>query len=262
MPSCRICSLYSGSGGNSVYIRVCGKNILIDAGKSARSLCHSLTLAGSDIKNIDAIFITHEHTDHIGALKVLCKKNDIPIHMTAPSADSLDPVTRASLGNRLVIHPPIYNVEIDGVSISSFPASHDSACCVGFRIEFVGDDGEHHAIGYATDTGCIGETMLSSLDGCESVILESNHDEDMLRFGPYPYSLKTRIASRFGHLSNGDCATLASKLAARGTKNILLAHLSRENNTPDRALSTVRAAIPDDSVNILIADPEEIVELV
>jgi len=84
----------------------------------------------------------------------------------------------------------------------------------------------------------------------------------MLRFGPYPYSLKTRIASRFGHLSNGDCAILASRLAAHGTKNILLAHLSRENNTPDRALSTVRAAIPDDSVNILIADPEEIVELV
>ena len=258
----RICSLYSGSGGNSVYIRGGGKNILIDAGKSARSLCRSLTLAGSDIKSIDAVFITHEHTDHIGALKVLCKKNELPIHMTSPSADSLDPLTRASLGNKLIIHPPLYSVELGGVTVTSFPASHDSACCVGYRIEFYGEDGRHHAIGYATDTGCIGEAMLSSLDGCESVILESNHDEDMLRFGPYPYSLKTRIASRFGHLSNGDCAILASQLAARGTKNILLAHLSRENNTPDRALSTVRAAIPDGSVNILIADPEEIVELV
>ena len=236
-----------------------GVNILIDAGKSARALCMALNAAGSDIKNIDAIFITHEHADHTGALEIISKKYSIPVHMTTASADRMP--AGVFLRGAAVMHPPLFSAEVGEVTVTSFATSHDSACCVGYRFEF--DDGEgHHAVGLATDTGCITDGMVKSLMGCESVVLECNHDSDMLRFGPYPYQLKQRIGSRYGHLSNEDCAAFASQLAETGTRRILLAHLSRENNAPEVALAAVRAAVPDESVDIMIASPDAPVELI
>ena len=258
--SYHIRSLYSGSSGNSVYISAGGANVLIDAGKSARSLCMALTAAGTDIKNIDAIFITHEHTDHTGALEIISKKYGIPVHITEASAQGMH--MGDYLRGAAVIHTPLFSVNVkDKLSISSFATSHDSACCVGYRIEFDDDDG-HHTIGLATDTGYVTDAMQKSLIGCESVVLECNHDPDMLRYGPYPYQLKQRISSRHGHLSNEDCAAFAATLAESGTQRILLAHLSRENNTPDAAFAAVRSAVPDESVEILVASPDNIVELI
>ena len=251
--------MYSGSSGNAVLLSAVGVNILIDAGKSARALCTALNAAGSDIKNIDAIFITHEHADHTGALEIISKKYSIPVHITEASADRMPP--GGYLRGAAVMHPPLFSAEVGEVTVTSFATSHDSACCVGYRFEF--DDGEgHHAVGLATDTGCITDGMVKSLTGCESVVLECNHDPDMLRFGSYPYQLKQRIGSRYGHLSNEDCAAFASQLAETGTRRILLAHLSRENNTPDVALAAVRAAVPDESVDIMIASPDVPVELI
>ena len=252
-------SLYSGSSGNAVLLSAAGVNILVDAGKSARALCTALNEAGSDIKNIDAIFITHEHADHTGALEIISKKYSIPVHITEASADKMPP--SSYFRGAAVTHPPLFCAEVGEVSVSSFATSHDSACCVGYRFEF--EDGEgRHAVGVATDTGYVTDGMIQSLTGCESVVLECNHDSDMLRFGPYPYQLKQRISSRHGHLSNEDCAAFASRLAETGTRRILLAHLSRENNTPEVALAAVRAAVPDECVDIIIASPDEPVELI
>lgn len=251
--------MYSGSSGNAVLLSAAGVNILIDAGKSARALCAALNEAGSDIKNIDAIFITHEHADHTGALEMISKKYSIPVHITEASADRMPP--GRYLQGAAVMHPPLFSAEVGEVTVTSFATSHDSACCVGYRFEF--EDGEgNHAVGLATDTGYVTDGMVKSLTGCESVVLECNHDPDMLRFGPYPYQLKQRIGSRYGHLSNEDCAAFASQLAETGTRRILLAHLSRENNTPEVALAAVRAAVPDESVDIMIASPDAPVELI
>lgn len=260
MTEFHIRSLYSGSAGNSVLISACGTNILIDAGKSARTLCASLNAAGSDIGSIDAIFVTHEHSDHIGALEVISKKYRIPVHMTEASA--LNMSMGSFLGGAAVIHAPLYSVQVGALTVSSFQTPHDSACCVGYRVEFDGSDGCRHALGCATDIGCVTPHLREALCGCEAVVVECNHDVDMLRFGPYPGQLKTRILSRRGHLSNEDCAAFSCELAAAGARYILLAHLSRENNRPEMAYAAVRAAVPDESVSIVIADPDEPVALV
>lgn len=251
MSNYTICTLFSGSSGNCVYVGSDKAKILIDAGKSAKAVCSALEAIGSSIREIDAIFITHEHSDHISALRVLTKKYGIPVHTVKGCAACVS----SSCDGRsefIVEHDPVYTVEIGDLSISSFRTSHDSACAVGYKI--LTEDGR--AFGIATDTGIVTKGTGNALTGCEAVVLECNHDPDMLRKGPYPYYLKERIASRFGHLSNGDCARFASYLAENGTRSLLLAHLSRENNSPDMALSAVRTAIPDEGVRIVVASPD------
>ena len=251
MSKYNICTLFSGSSGNCVYVSGERAEILIDAGKSAKAVCTALESIGGSIKDIDAIFITHEHTDHISALRVLTKKYGIPVHTVVGCAKCISSACEGH-DDLIVEHDPVYSVEIGDLCISSFRTSHDSACAVGYKITT--EDG--HTFGVATDTGIVTKGTGNALTGCEAVVLECNHDPDMLRMGPYPYYLKERIASRFGHLSNGDCARFAAYLAENGTKHFLLAHLSRENNTPDMALKTVRSAIPDESIRIGVASPD------
>ena len=255
MTDCRIVTLYSGSGGNSVYIGVAGTAILIDAGKSARRLCAALKEIGSDIEKIRAIFVTHDHADHISALEVLAKKNNIPIHITEQSARVFDRYSPAPIHERLVRHTPIYSVEVGEVTVSSFMTPHDSLMSVGYRIEFFDGD-KKRAFGVATDIGYVTDEIKEGLFGCEAVVLESNHDVDMLKKGPYPQMLKTRILSRKGHLSNADSAGLASYLAGNGTNAFLLAHLSEENNEPSLALEEAERAICDGGVVIEVAAPD------
>ena len=160
----------------------------------------------------------------------------------------------------LVAHPPIFSLEIGNITLSSFPTSHDSADSVGYRICL--RDGERCVLlGYATDLGVVTPAVEQALTGCEGVVLESNHDEEMLMTGPYPYYLKKRIASRHGHLSNHDCAVFATRLAANGMKRLLLAHLSETNNLPELALNESRAALAGTAVHIAAASPTEITEL-
>lgn len=257
--SYHICSLYSGSGGNSTLIQAGGATILVDAGKSARALCSALTSLGLDISGVDAIFITHEHTDHVGALEQISKKHGIPVHITERSLTSM-PAGEFLLG-AAVPHPPEFCVTIAGLKVTSFQTSHDSACSVGYCFEFEDEQGVH-SIGLATDTGVVTEGMVRGLCGCEAVVLECNHDPTMLMFSHYPYQLKRRISSREGHLSNEDCAALAATLAESGTRHILLSHLSKDNNHPSLALAAVRGAVPSPEVDIRIADPAEPVVLV
>lgn len=261
-PDIKIVNLYSGSKGNCTFISSQKTSFLIDAGKSAKTLCDALTAIGEDIRNISAIFVTHEHSDHIGALSVLSKKFRIPIHITEGSAAKLISADKpfSPLRSCLHIHSPLYSecftLPDGNINVSSFETSHDSLESVGYRVEIDSPDGTPvYTFGYATDTGCITEGMLNGLSGCESVIIEANHDVEMLRSGPYPYELKMRILSRSGHLSNAECASLASALVRSGTKNIMLAHLSEENNTPQAALDAVRQTVPEGEVNIFVASP-------
>ena len=261
MPNCKICLLYSGSRGNSAFIEAGGARILIDAGKSAKALCSALCTIGVDIDSIDAIFVTHEHRDHVSALQTLSHKHNIPIHILLSSAEifyglrdeKLCACLNLKMGNS-------FEVDVKGLHVKAFPTPHDSRAAVGYRVSFH-EDGKEYAIGYATDTGYVTDAMRENLTGCFAAVIESNHDLDMLRDGPYPPELKQRIRSKKGHLSNPDCAEFAAALTESGTKHIMLAHLSEENNDPSLAYNETLSAIADETVNIKVAAQDEVVWL-
>ena len=146
------------------------------------------------------------------------------------------------------------------MTVTAFSTPHDSLASTGYRIE-IPHTGGVLRLGYATDVGYVSPEVEAGLSGCDAVILESNHDREMLMEGPYPYYLKQRIASRRGHLSNPESAALAARLCARGTRALMLAHLSQENNTPDLAYDECVGAIGDASVCICVAQPDCVTEL-
>lgn len=251
-------SLYSSSSGNSILISNNNTNILIDAGVSASKIAASLSEAGISPEDIDAIFVTHEHSDHISGIRVLLKKYNIPVYANAPSMEGvLKSAPELPAGSAHIISASnVY--EIKSMKVKPFTTPHDSASSVGYVIE---SEGKKYAV--ATDTGCITKAMLSNLAGCEAVVIEANHDVQMLNCGTYPYHLKKRILSDKGHLSNDKCAWLATQLAIWGTKRILLGHLSKENNTPQKAFECVKRCLESNGfkvgsdVLLKVAQPDE-----
>ena len=259
MSDIRIVSLYSGSKGNSFLVGSREGYILIDAGKTAKKLCAALSDAGVSPDDIRAVFITHEHSDHISALDAYLKKHPIPVHALegcVPKLSESETVTQC-----LCAHPPLYCERVCGMTVTAFPTPHDSCASTGYRIEIPNGESGVLRLGYATDIGHVSREVEEALTGCDAVILESNHDEGMLELGPYPYYLKQRIASRRGHLSNPDCAALAARLCMSGTRALMLAHLSQENNTPDLAFDECVSAVGDERVSICVAQPHDITEL-
>ena len=252
----RFFTLYSGSGGNCAYLESDNAKILIDAGKSARRLTTALSEIGSSISEIDAIFITHDHADHTSALEMLSKKHDIPIHVTEKSAEIFEGKRYDAVRKNLVVHQPLFEAQVGDVTVRSFVTPHDSRMSVGYRFDMDGT-----SIGLATDLGYVSDSVSDALLGCRAVMLESNHDIEMLKYGPYPRFLKERILSRRGHLSNPDSALFASRLAAAGTRSFLLAHLSAENNSPNTALDEFLSAVPDPEIHVAVADAERPTEL-
>ena len=262
MPNYRLCTLYSGSGGNAAYLETPTARILIDAGKCTRTLLASLKELGVDPDSLDAIFITHEHTDHVAALEVLTKKHKLPVHILLRSALRYRDTQPEALCRCLQIHEKApFTVQVGQVTVTAFETPHDSRASVGYRFEF--PDGERTIrVGYATDIGHVTETLREGLTGCEAIVLESNHDVDMLMDGPYPYDLKLRIRGKRGHLSNRECADLAAELAGQGTTHFLLAHLSEENNHPDIAFDETFSALAGYETTLRIASPNAITMLV
>lgn len=195
-------------------------------------------LASLDIKieDISGVLITHEHSDHISGLSMLVKHYEIPVLAPRTVAQNIcQTVTGAK--NSLRIIPVGESFCCAGYEIRAFHTSHDTPESVGYRVE-----GER-VFALATDTGCVTEEILDGLLGANAVVIESNHDEEMLKNGHYPYFLKKRVLSKNGHLSNRDCAVLARVLEENGTGIIALGHLSRDNNTPELALETVKAEL-------------------
>ena len=250
-------TLYSGSSGNSIFVRYNNTRLLFDAGRSERAISTSLASLGESLDRISAIFITHEHSDHTSALEVISKKHSIPVHMTAPSycgyvrADTF-------LEKCACVHDVCYKERVGELNIRSFPIPHDASQNVGYVIE----SPEGEKFGIATDIGHLTDEIVSSLLSCRKVIIESNHDINMLKNGPYPSFLKARILSDEGHLSNEACAKLACTLAGGGVENITLAHLSRENNTPELAYNQTKRALDMGgfSVTLRVASPSMCVD--
>lgn len=243
MPDFSVYTLASSSKGNCTYIKYGNDEILIDAGISTKRIENSLKQLGTELGNISAIFITHEHTDHISGLVTLSKKYDIPIHITELSAKAmLNTEKYAFVAGDAKIHPPMYSVNVGDIGITSFVTPHDSKGSVGYVVT---DGTEENTVAYATDIGHISDSIVENLLGVKNVIIESNHDKNMLLCGAYPYDIKRRILSDYGHLSNEACAEFVRELVGSGTKRILLAHLSPENNLPELALEASRLAIID-----------------
>jgi phosphoribosyl 1,2-cyclic phosphodiesterase len=244
-------TLASSSKGNSVYVKYGSDELLIDAGTSARRIEHSLNSLGTSISRIKAIFITHEHTDHTSALETISKKYAIPVHFTEASANAFfcSEKTKAT-SYASVIHPPIYCESVGSLEVRTFITPHDSAGSVGFVVT---DSTGHHIMALATDIGCVDRSVEEALLGVDNVILESNHDINMLLCGCYPYLLKRRILSDRGHLSNEAASCFARRLADSGTKRILLAHLSPENNLPDLAHQTALNALEGTGAVVSVA---------
>ena len=248
-----VISLFSGSRGNCTLIDTGRTRILIDAGGSAKAIADALGKVGYRLEDIAAVFVTHEHGDHTAGLTALAKKYRIPVHMMRASAEALCLSEECQLCQCLVLHEGEYVLSLDGEStVEAFFAPHDSVCCVGYRITHNGI-----SVGIATDLGYVTQRVYDRLRGCQAVVLESNHDREMVKNGPYPAHLKRRILSGGGHLSNEDCAEAAGALARSGTRSLLLAHLSLENNTPDAACRAVLQSVGEYGVSVLAACPNE-----
>lgn len=223
----------SGSSGNCLLLSSGSTHILIDAGISKRRIEQSLAQSGLSMREIGGVLITHEHSDHISGLKMLMKYYAVPVYAPRTVASRL----RGCLPEAepyLRVIPVNEPFEIGGVSVTAFHTPHDTDESVGYRVEGGG------VFALATDMGHVTEEVFGALSGADTVLIESNHDEEMLRYGPYPVYLKRRILSDSGHLSNACCADLARKLALGGTRQIILGHLSRENNSPAIAMSAAR----------------------
>lgn len=235
----RFCALYSGSSGNCAYIESGGRGVLIDAGVSLKAIRQALENVGGDMARLSAVFITHEHSDHIRGLAVLASRYDVPIYANRGTTEGILAAAPRLTRDRISLLETGCCAEAGDMCVESFPTSHDSNESVGYHI--VTSDG--HSLTVATDLGCVGEAVMRAALGSELVMLESNHDIGMLETGSYPYFLKRRILSDRGHLSNNTCAQTLTQLAGSGTTHFVLAHLSRDNNLPELAEETAKCAL-------------------
>lgn len=241
----------SGSEGNCLLISGGQTHILLDAGISCKRMVCSLAVLGLTMADIDAILITHEHSDHICGLATLVKHHQVPIYATAATGRQL---AYRTAGIEPLLHA-IAAGDVFGVGeikVTVFPTSHDAADSVDYRF----DSGS--SIGVLTDTGYVTDEAAETLSGVDLLVLESNHDVEWLKSGPYPYPLQQRILGDCGHLSNDTAAYFAALMAQRGTKQFVLAHLSRENNTPQRALETVGRAVAEYGAAVCVAPRGEL----
>lgn len=225
----RIYPICSSSSGNCTFIGTRGHGILVDAGCSFRALSNALSLIDTGFDGIEALFITHEHVDHVKALAMIAKHTKVPMFASEETIAAIR--EKAIVPEDTTIYDISEGYRSAQFEVSAFSTSHDTDGSVGYKIRC----GEN-CYGVCTDTGYVTEEAEKALKGCFGVLLESNYDEDMLRRNMnYSPDLKRRIRSNTGHLSNDSCAEFACKLVKNGTRHIILGHLSRENNTPDTA---------------------------
>ena len=230
-------TLASGSEGNCLLVSHGETHILLDAGISARRIKTALAALALTMDDICAILLTHGHSDHITGLGTLCKHHKTPLYASAGAAAQICDKFGAAQYHMRTVRPG-EPFAIGSITVTPFPTSHDAWGSLDYRLESEGG-----SIGVLTDTGYVTDEAFDTLMGVDLLVLESNHDVEWLRSGPYPYPLKERILGPYGHLSNEAAACFAADMARHGTKEIVLAHLSRENNTPARALDTVQRAL-------------------
>lgn len=233
----RICPLFSSSEGNSTYISGSEGAVLIDTGVSAKAIFASLDHHGLDASDIRAILITHSHSDHVRSLKTMSSKLGVPIYATEPTLAALISDGKiAGSSNPVAVSNPFTAA---GMLITPFETSHDCPGSAGYIFELPGGI----KIAVCTDLGVVTDDIRKSLNGCDAVLFESNHDISMLKNGPYPPELKMRILSDKGHLSNVACATELPAFLQSGTTRFILGHLSRHNNLPQIAKSCAESIL-------------------
>lgn len=232
----RFCVLGSGSKGNATYVESGRTRILIDAGFSGKEIQRRLQEIDVDAASLSAIIITHEHTDHIRGVSPLCRKykitvfgNDATLQGAGKAFASIADVRTFSNGTAFAFQD---------ILVHPYSISHDAADPVGFVVS-----NERCSIGYCTDTGIVSRLMRHRLADCNALVLESNHDPEMLRNGPYPLYLQQRVRSKTGHLANGEAADFLREIMHDGLEHVVLAHISEKNNTPELAREAVDKAL-------------------
>ena len=250
----RFSPLFSGSSGNALYVGCDGAHLLVDAGVSGTRVAQSLAGIGVQPGELNGILVTHEHIDHIRGIGVLSRKYDLPIFATQGTWAAMSGKIGAVAEKNVRVFDPEVNFFMGPIEVVAFPTPHDAAAPVGFAFAL---DGARLAV--ATDIGCVRDSWAKYVLGADAAVLESNYDPDMLDAGPYPYELKKRIRSRSGHLSNDDAGGFAVRLIEQGTRQIVLGHLSKENNFPELALKCTECALrqagiePDQDARVCVA---------
>lgn len=231
----KFCSLYSGSTGNSLFVQTDNTKILIDAGVSGKKIVDALESKEIDIKDIDAILVTHEHMDHIKSINVLSNKYNIPVYATLKTWGQLDK-KNVKIG---IQNKKTFNISekfsVKDLTVKPFKTPHDAIDSCGFSFENL----DKKKITVATDLGHVDSEIYLELKGSNFVLLEANYELELLKIGKYPDFLKQRISGDFGHLSNVDTGNIIANLIRDGLSNVMLGHLSKENNFPELAKQTV-----------------------
>ena len=232
----KVCVLASGSSGNSIYVEQNGTALLIDAGMSGKRIEERLRAVGAEADRLRAIVVTHEHADHIQGVGVLARRYRIPVWLTEGTLKASRGIFKGREPIRLFQNDEAFAV--GDLHFQPFSLSHDAADPVNFSVS-AGDS----RLAVATDTGTVTHLVRERLRGSDLVVIESNHDPDMLMNGPYPWHLKQRINGNQGHLANGRAAETLKGLAEEGLKQAVLAHLSEQNNRPELALEACRSEL-------------------
>ena len=245
----KFCSLYSGSSGNSSFIQSENINILVDAGVSGKKIIDALASINVDIQNISAILITHEHIDHTQSIATLSKKYNIPVYANKKTWEAMqDKKEKISKDNVLYFNNN-KEFNINDIKILPFDIPHDAANPCGFTIS-----DSNSKISIATDIGHMTTSILDNIKNSNFLLLEANYEPDVLKCSSYPFHLKERIASPIGHLSNIEAGQTINYLADFGVKNIMLGHLSIENNFPELAYKSVLEQINHEDLNLSVAN--------
>lgn len=234
----RFSPLFSGSSGNATYVGCDDAHILVDAGVSGTRVSQELARIGVDPARLNGILVTHEHADHIKGIGILSRKYDLPVYATAGTWQGMFAKIGAIAEKNRVIIDAEQDFFMGSIDVMPFATPHDAAEPVGYTFELAGAK-----LAIATDLGCPRDGWMKAVMGADAVILESNYDPGMLETGRYPYELKKRIASRRGHLSNEDAGRVAAELVRAGARQIILGHLSKENNFPELAMRSCEYAL-------------------
>lgn len=255
----KFCSLYSGSSGNSSLIQSKNINILVDAGVSGKKIVDALASINVEIESISAILITHEHSDHTQSIATLSKKYNIPIYANKKTWHSMVDKKSKISENNIFYFNNNKPFTLDDLTIFPFDIPHDAANPCGFSIS-----DSDSKVSIATDIGHMTNSILNNLKDSNFVLLESNYEPDVLKYSPYPFRLKQRIASPIGHLSNIEAGKAINYLANNGVKNIMIGHLSNENNFPELAYKSVLEQIDDKNLNLNVAsrfEPSQVFDI-
>lgn len=239
------CSLYSGSSGNCLFVRSKNTKLLIDCGTSCKKICDGLASIDSSIEDIDAILVTHEHSDHVQGLGMVSKKFNIPVYANLETWNAMQKQKEKIDEGNINVFKNDEDFFFNDLTIHPFSTPHDAANPCGFNIH----NGKRK-ISIATDLGHMDNEIFNQLQESSFVLLESNYDPEILKVSKYPFHLKQRIAGPHGHLSNETAGKTISALMKKDLKEVMLGHLSKENNFPELAYQTVAEQLMDNNADI------------